>query len=233
MGRSRTVVAVAVVVLLSWLAGTSYGAGTVSGRQIAKNAITTKHVRDGSLEAADFAASAHGAAGPTGPAGATGARGPAGSSSTTAGPKGPAGTTGATGATGPAGPTGSPGATGPAGAKGPKGDTGPQGPAGPTGPQGSNAADGVIGLVMMQYSSFYNGLQVDDALLPACPGNKIALDVQIDPSINQDVFTILNKKYVELDANGLPRRISTRIRNDSVSQQSIAFDLLCVSPRTP
>jgi hypothetical protein len=236
--RSRTVVLLGVVVLLAWVTGTAYGAGRalpgrVGGKQIAKNAIVGKHVKDGSLATADFATSARGATGAEGAAGAVGGAGPAGAASTTVGPKGPVGSAGATGAMGPKGIAGGQGPVGPVGAKGPVGNTGATGPAGPTGPQGNNAADGAIGLVLMKYSSFYDGLQVDDALLPACPGNKIALDVQIDPSINQDVFTILNKKYVEMDANGLPRRISTRIRNDSVSQQSIAFDLLCVSPRTP
>lgn len=230
--RLRTVGIVAVVVLASWTTGTSYGAGKVVGSQIAKNAVTSKHVKDGSLQSADFATSVRGATGPVGATGASGSRGPAGAAGTTPGAKGATGTTGVTGPTGPQGPAGAQGPTGPMGAKGPVGNTGATGPAGPTGPQGNPAADGVIGLVLLKYTSFYNGLQVDDALLPACPGNKIVLDMQIDPSINQDVYTVLNKKYVEVDANGLPRRISTRIRNDSTSQQDIAFDLLCVSPRS-
>lgn len=235
-GRSRTVALLAVVVLLSWLTGTAYGAGKASpgkvdGRQIAKNAIVSKHVKDASLATSDFARSTRGAAGAQGVTGREGAAGPAGAAGTTVGPKGAVGNTGATGAAGPQGVAGGQGPVGPVGAKGPVGNTGATGPAGPPGPQGNDAADGQIGLVLMKYTSFYDGLQVDDALLPACPGNKIALDVQIDPSINQDVYTVLNKKYVEMDANGLPRRITTRIRNDSVSQQAIAFDLLCVSPR--
>lgn len=234
--RSRTVALFALVVLLSWLTGTSYGAGKVSGKvsgqQIATNAVVSKHVKDGSLATADFAASARGASGTPGAAGADGVVGAAGAASTTGGPKGPVGNAGATGATGAPGAAGGVGALGALGPKGPVGNAGAAGPVGPSGPRGEDAADGVIGLVKMKYTSFYLGLQVDDALLPACPGNKIVIDMQIDPSINQDVYTILNKKYVAMDANGLPRQMSMRIRNDSVSNQDIAFDLICVSPRS-
>ena len=80
MGRSRAVLALAVVVLSSWLAGTSYGAGQVvgkqvTGQQIATNAITSTQVKDGSLATADFAPSARGPARPTGRPGAEGAAG--------------------------------------------------------------------------------------------------------------------------------------------------------------
>src|SRR5215210_245287 len=58
-------------------------ASLVKGSQIAKNAITTKHVKNGSLLAGDFKAGqlprgATGAQGPQGPAGGQGPQGPAG-----------------------------------------------------------------------------------------------------------------------------------------------------------
>ena len=192
----------AAVILVSWASGTAYGAAQVTGSQIAKGAVASKQVKDGSLATTDFATAARGAAGSQGPGGARGAAGAAGSASTTAGPMGPVGNAGATGATGPQGVAGAQGPTGPVGAKGPVGNTGATGPVGPTGPQGNSAADGTVGLVLMKYSSFYSGLMVDDGLLPACPSDKMVLGVQIDGSINQDVFTILNMKYVETNASG-------------------------------
>ena len=85
--------------------------GAVTGPKLAKNAVTARVVRRGSLLAADFK---HGElpVGRPGPAGATGAKG----------------SPGAAGPTGPQGPTGPAGPTGPQGTPGEKGDPGPQGP---------------------------------------------------------------------------------------------------------
>jgi hypothetical protein len=104
--RSMIVAAVALFVALS---GTATAAKLVTGNQIARNAITGKHVRDHSLTAADF----NGALG-----------GPAG-------PQGPAGPKGATGAKGDQGPKGDTGPQGPQGVQGEMGEPGRQGPAGP------------------------------------------------------------------------------------------------------
>jgi Collagen triple helix repeat (20 copies) len=83
------------------------GKGQVRKSDVARNAITSSHVRDGSLLAQDFKSGqlATGAGGATGPAG----------------PAGPAGSTGPAGAAGLSGPTGA------------EGPAGPQGPAGPSG----------------------------------------------------------------------------------------------------
>jgi hypothetical protein len=91
------VMAAAAVFLV--LGGTSYaaagklGKNSVKGRNIAKNAITSPKVKDGSLLVKDFKAGQL-------PAGARGDAGPAGP----AGPTGPAGPKGDTGAMGPANP---------------------------------------------------------------------------------------------------------------------------------
>ena len=74
----------------------------VTGKQIKKNAITTRHVKDGSLRRADFArgqlpAAGEGAAGPPGPAGPAGNPG-------RDGPPGRDGADGEDGASGAAGP---------------------------------------------------------------------------------------------------------------------------------
>lgn len=93
----------------------------LSGKQIARNAIKTGHVKDGSLRTRDFRPSdlkrlaAHGSTvGPQGPAGPQGPKGEAGAQGMT-GPQGPAGPQGPQGAQGEAGPQGEVGLQGPAG----------------------------------------------------------------------------------------------------------------------
>jgi hypothetical protein len=105
---SRSMI-VAVLALFVALSGTATAAKLVTGKQIARNAITGKHVRDHSLTAADFNGALGGPAGPQGPAG----------------PKGP------TGAKGDQGPKGD---TGPQGPQGPEGEQGIQGVPGRPGP---------------------------------------------------------------------------------------------------
>jgi hypothetical protein len=115
--------ALAALALFVALGGSSFAApvrALIAGKDIRKNAVTTRHVKDGSLRAADFRAGDL----PAGAEGEPGAAGPAGP----AGPQGEKGDTGPQGATGPAGPQGDTGLQGP---KGEKGDTGPaNGPAG-------------------------------------------------------------------------------------------------------
>jgi hypothetical protein len=72
--------------------GTAWVSALISGKQIKKNAITTKHVKNGTLQLIDLSAAAR--------AGLTGERG-------LAGEKGATGATGATGEKGAAGPPGS------------------------------------------------------------------------------------------------------------------------------
>ncbi|MEZ5092139.1 hypothetical protein [Nocardioides sp.] len=107
--RGSAAVVVSGLVLVAAGSGAAYSAGLITGKQIAKNAITTKHVKDHTLLIGDFASSTKaklkGATGPAGPAGATGPAGPAGAKGDT-GATGPQGATGATGATGPQGPNG-------------------------------------------------------------------------------------------------------------------------------
>src|SRR5215210_7055028 len=88
--RPSPAMVVAMLALLVAMSGTA-GAdpvGKVSalirGNKIARNAITTKHVKNRSLLAADFKAGQlpRGPAGPQGPAGGQGPPGPAGASAT-------------------------------------------------------------------------------------------------------------------------------------------------------
>ncbi len=87
----------------------------IAGKDIARNAITTAHVKDHTLKAADFAPgvlnSGSGPAGPAGPAGAKGVIGPQGA-------QGDSGTSGDNGLDGQPGDPGPPGAGGADGANG-------------------------------------------------------------------------------------------------------------------
>jgi len=87
----------------------------ITGRDIARNAITTAHVKDRTLKAADFAPgvlkSGSGPAGPAGPAGPKGATGPQGA-------QGDSGTPGENGLDGQPGADGAPGDPGADGANG-------------------------------------------------------------------------------------------------------------------
>ncbi len=87
----------------------------IAGKDIAKNAITTNHIKDKTLKATDFAPgvlkSGSGPAGPAGPAGPKGATGPQGA-------QGDSGAPGENGLDGEPGTDGQPGADGADGADG-------------------------------------------------------------------------------------------------------------------
>ena len=105
---------VAYLALFVALGGTSVAAvslqrGSVTGKHVARNAITSPKVKNGSLRAVDFRAGdlprATGIPGAVGPPGASGSPGGAG-------PAGPAGPTGRAGSSGTDGEPGTPGADG-------------------------------------------------------------------------------------------------------------------------
>ncbi len=104
--RPSSAMAVAFVALLVAGSGTATAAKLITGKQIARSTITSKHVKDRSLVEQDFAAGL---------------------------PSGPQGPQGSKGEAGPQGPQGSKGEAGPQGPQGSKGETGPQGPQGPKG----------------------------------------------------------------------------------------------------
>ena len=108
--RPSAPMAVSVAALVVALGGTSYAATQIQTRDIAKDAVTSAKIADGTIKKADLSNGALTA----GPKGATGAPGAPG----VQGPAGPAGDTGPAGDQGPSGVDGAPGATGPAGPAG-------------------------------------------------------------------------------------------------------------------
>ena len=85
---------VAVAAVICALGGTAVARSLITGKDIANDAITSRHVKDGSLQYTDLAPSMRKAMAPK--------QGPAGP----AGPKGPRGNVGSQGLQGPAGPQG-------------------------------------------------------------------------------------------------------------------------------
>lgn len=143
------------------LATAAKDAGLIGSKDIKSSAVTSKHIKNGSiakrdldrslqrelsdtkrrlakLEAAAATPGPQGPAGPQGPQGPQGESGPAGKNGADGdtGPKGADGKDGQDGAKGDQGDKGDTGDAGEDGQKGDTGDTGPQGPVGPQGPQG-------------------------------------------------------------------------------------------------
>jgi hypothetical protein len=95
--RPSPAMIVAVLALACGFGGTAVARSLITGKDIAKDAITSRHVKDGSLQYSDLAPSTRaamapkpgpqGPTGPTGPQGATGIKGPQGD----VGPRGPTG----------------------------------------------------------------------------------------------------------------------------------------------
>jgi hypothetical protein len=97
--RPSPALIVALVALMAGLGGTAIARTLVTGKDIANDAITSRHVKDGSLTSADLSPRMRAAMnhrdsqptpGPQGPAGAKGAQGPQGPQGQ-AGPQGPKG----------------------------------------------------------------------------------------------------------------------------------------------
>lgn len=211
-------------VLALALAGGSYAAGKITGKQIAKNAITSKHVKDGSLGAADLSPAAlavlKSGSGEKGANGATGAPGPQGS-------------TGPQGAAGPQGNPGPQGATGPQGTTGPQGPQGPQGATGAAGPQGPA---GVLGLQAVLYTT------VDSQATPQanvvannaevtrwykCPAGKFLMNWTL-ANVNIDNIFV-TPTVGTADAFHRVSEVGLRISNTGSTSLSFNVNLMCFS----
>ena len=114
--RPSPAMVVSVVALVSGLTGSAIAgpaADLISGKQVKKGSITSRHVRDGSLQLRDLNSKARSAMSRNGSANQPGPRG----------------------ATGPQGPQGVPGTQGPQGERGPQGPKGEAGVPGTPGPK--------------------------------------------------------------------------------------------------
>jgi hypothetical protein len=100
LARLTSAHAIALLALVLAMSGGAYAAAKIGAKDIKRNAVRSKHIRNGQVAVADLsptvrrALSRRGPAGPAGPRGATGPRGS----------RGPRGFRGTTGPTGPAGP---------------------------------------------------------------------------------------------------------------------------------
>jgi Collagen triple helix repeat (20 copies) len=162
--RPSTAMAVAFVALFLAVSGTATAAHLITGRQIARNAITGKHVRDHSLSARDFSGSV---AGPAGPAGLNGPRGFTGAKGER-GPQGDRGVQGERGLPGEAANQGLPGKDGKDGKDGRNGEDGEDGDDGRDGKDGHDGRDGKDG---RDGPAGFNGVIVKTAGLLVPPGS--------------------------------------------------------------
>ncbi len=114
--RPYVTLVVMVLALAASFGGTAVAKKLITGNDIARNAISSRHVADGSLRSSDLNANLR-------------KQMTRSSSTPTQGPKGDTGPVGPKGDTGPAGPQGLKGDTGATGSQGPQGPQGPPGPA--------------------------------------------------------------------------------------------------------
>ena len=127
--RPSPAMVVALIALVAGFSGSAVAKRLITGSDISRNAITSSHVKDGSLTLKDLNPTTRKAV-----AGRQGAPGPAGPQ----GPQGERGQAGENGQPGAQGEQGLPGAQGPQGEQGPHGEQGPQGEKGPQGDPGTS-----------------------------------------------------------------------------------------------
>jgi hypothetical protein len=185
------------------LAGGSYAAGKITGKQIAKNAITSKHVKDGSLATADLSPAAVAAL------------------------KGAPSVKGATGAPGPTGPAGATGPQGSAGAQGPQGPAGAQGPQGPAGAQGPQGPAGILGLVKVETADSVAG-NAEKTTWANCPAGKVLISWALSNAANIDDL-VTTPKHAGYDLFGFPTGIGIRVSNLVPGTNGYTLVALCAS----
>lgn len=192
---------VATAALVVATSGVGFAAAAkITGSQIASNAITTKHVKNGTLQTTDFSQAAQAAL------------------------KGAKGDKGATGAAGPTGPAGPQGATGPAGPTGAQGNTGSQGPQGLTGPTGPTGPAGALGFTTATTNATLIGA-ASGTFWVSC-NSKVLVDWALSPSVNHDDL-VTTPKFV-LNGAGLPNEVGVRVRNIG-STNSFTIVALCAN----
>ena len=133
----------AAIALFIVLGGSAVAAtGLVKAGDIAPGAVTSKSIKNGTIELTDLSATTRGSL--AGAPGSTGAKGDAGSTGS-AGAKGETGSAGVSGSNGANGPNGANGTNGIDGLPGAKGAEGPKGAEGGKGAEGLKGAEGPKG----------------------------------------------------------------------------------------
>jgi hypothetical protein len=192
---------VAATALAVATSGVGYAAAAkITGSQIASNTVTSKNIKNQTLQTADFSKAAQTAL------------------------KGAKGAPGAAGATGPTGPAGPQGATGPAGSVGAQGNTGSQGPQGLQGPTGATGPAGPLGFTTATTNATLVGA-ASGTFWVSC-NSKVLVDWALSPAVNHDDL-VATPKYV-LNANGLPNEVGVRVRNLG-STNSFTIVALCAN----
>jgi hypothetical protein len=163
--RPSNPMVIAFIALFLAVSGTATAAKLITGRDIARNTITGKHVKDYSLSARDICGSVKGTAGPAGPAGPEGQRGATGAK----GERGPQGDRGEKGEAGKDGKDGAPGRDGKDGLNGKDGVNGKDGKDGEPGLRGLPGQDGKDGKDGLIGKDGLNGKDGKDGA-PGLPG---------------------------------------------------------------
>ena len=208
MRTDRISVPTLVVAWLAVLLGSSgfgYAATKYTGKDIARNAVTSAHVKDGSLTTVDVLADTVAAMSARGARGDTGATGPAG----------------------PAGPAGTGGVQGPAGAKGPVGLQGAPGPQGLQGPAGAQGPSGIKGMQVVSVNDSVAGLAEKTTWVGCTSLGKVVIGWAFGPSVNHDDL-VATAKYVYNGA-GRPESVGIRVLNQAVGTNGYTVMALCAT----
>lgn len=196
--------------VVAWLAillgssGFGYAATKHSGKDIAAKAVTSAHVKNGTLKTADVLPATVSALSAKGATGDAGAAGPAG----------------AAGATGPVG------VQGPAGAKGPVGFQGAPGPQGLQGATGAQGPSGIKGMQVVSVTDSVPGTSEKTTWVGCGALGKVLIGWGFGPSANHDNL-LATPKYV-YNVAGLPESVGIRVVNQS-STNGYTLLALCAS----
>jgi hypothetical protein len=197
--------------VVAWLAvllgssGIGYAATKYTGKDIASSAVTSTHVKDGSLKTADVLPDTVAAMSAKGANGDVGATGPAGA----------------------VGPAGTPGVQGPVGAKGPTGFQGAPGPQGLQGGAGAQGPSGIKGMQIVSVNDSALGLSETTTWVGCTALGKVLLGWAFGPSVNHDDL-LSTPKYV-YNSFGLPESVGVRVVNQSTGTNGYTVMALCAT----
>jgi hypothetical protein len=199
------------VFVVAWLAlllsggAVGYAATKYTGADIAANAVTGAHVKDGSLKTTDVLPDTVAAMSATGASGDIGATGPAGA----------------------AGAAGIAGLQGPVGTKGPTGLQGAPGPQGLQGGTGAQGPSGIKGMQVVSASASVAGASEGTTFLGCDALGKVLIGWAFGPTANHDDL-LATAKYVYNGA-GLPEKVGVRVVNQGATNNFTLMALCAAS----